>query len=251
MNKIKAAAYRRKVVPLQTVTSEVLICRALDILLGEGCDSPLYQKLLCSKMFQRAVDDACSDEKLAALDALPPEFQLKHLSCLYQREFFLDPSYSRSLTTFKTFGEVRHECLDLLRTYIRGWVREEGTMNHANFATVFLALYASLALLGRFRSSKRLLWNIAGETPESPDLQGYSLWLQRRAVLLLNKHEGFEKIVARMQHLRASLFWYLDLKIGLTSEQKKILRSKVKDCPGRDSVDNDFSMLEWLTESCC
>lgn len=92
MNKIKAAAYRKKVVPLQMIPSEVLICRSLDILLGEGFDSPLYQKLLRSRIFKRAVDHACSDGKLAALDALPPEFRLKNLSCLYQRAFYLDPA---------------------------------------------------------------------------------------------------------------------------------------------------------------
>lgn len=121
-------------------------------------------------------------------------------------------------------------------------------MKGATFASGFRELYVSLALLGRFRSSKRLLWSIAEETPESPDLQGYSLWLQRRAVLLLYKHEGFEKIVARTKHLRASLFWYLDLKIGLTLAQKEILRTQVKSCPGGDMVDNDFSLLKWLKE---
>lgn len=122
-------------------------------------------------------------------------------------------------------------------------------MNYATFATAFRSLYASLAILGRFRSSKRLLWNIAEETPASPE--GYTLWLQHLAILQLFRHEGFDKIVARTKHLRASLFWYLDLKVGLTLAQKKILRMQLKGCPGGDMIDNDFSLLDGLTKSCC
>lgn len=246
MDKVRNASRRKKVVPLHLIPSEVLVCRAIDILLGEGFNSPLYQKLLRSRSFQQAVADACSPEKYAALDALPPDFRITNLSCFYQPEFFFYPAASESLKKFKTFGIVRHECLELLRAYVRGRLREEWSMNQTTFTAGFRAVYASLALLGRFRSSKRLLWTIAEETPESPDLESYSLWLQHRAILQLHKHEGFAKIISRMAHLRSSLFWYLDLKIGLSTDQKEALRLQVMNLPGGDSVDNDFSIRTWL-----
>ncbi len=249
LDKIRVAAYRKKVAPMQAMPSEALICRALDVLLTEGFDSPVYQKLLRSRIFQRAVDEACSSEKMTSLDLLPPEFRLKHLSCLYQLDFYLDPALSRDLTTFKTFGVIRHECLELLRAYIRGWVRKGVEMNHAAFTTAFRAIYASLALLGRFRSSKRLLWNIAEESPWSPDLEGYSLWLQHQAILQLHRREGFENIISRTAHLRASLFWYLDLKTGLTISQKELLKQHLLTLPRGDRVDNDFSLRKWLDEA--
>jgi hypothetical protein len=52
-----------------------------------------------------------------------------------------------------------------------------------------------------------------------------------------------------MTHLRSSLFWYLDLKVGLTMMQKEELRQQVMNLPGGDRVDNDFSLRSWLDEA--
>lgn len=251
-------------------SSLTLLCRGLELLLRQGFDSPSYQKLLGNHHFRVALKKVCTPKPQKKFNRLSSEKGFGSLCLLYERATYTNGAMAKRL---QVCVDRKSEAGSLLQYYIRWWLFGRGLKKDWRYKTIaviskdsrhdfddiFLAVWYSVVLLGTEPEGKQFLRQIVATNPDTPEFIAYDLWLQRKAMLLLFDREGLSGLGNEFWPARTSLLYYLDLKRGLTSKQKKFILasfSATQESEGihhwddlRDHSYSDKSWLDWLTDT--
>lgn len=255
MRRIRRAASKEKVVALQAIDDEAVICRACDLLLSEGFDAPAYQFLLKDRLFRHALARGCVTGP-TPLGSLNLCWERKHLDALFRSDTFTTRDGAIELSRIALF---KNECQAVVKWYIGwwlngGWVRRRGIMvvpaEYDLLRSVFRVIFFSLVFLGRFPAAKPILWKIVSTPAECvPYFDGLELWLQRRAALCLYDLFGLDPFLQDLLPVRASLLYYINLQRKLSPRQKDEILQRVNERPEIDTNDDFLSYTVWLKES--
>lgn len=251
LQRLKAVARSKNVAAVSLVDDEVIICRAIEILLDKGFDSAEYRQLLKNALFRKAIFRSCSlkrrqqAERLAAAGAFGALIDL-----LYRTETFTTSSGAQRLRQ----GPLLQHCTKAIEWYVAWWL-DDGTERdteidpeeNSAFRSAFRALFYSVTFLGRHEEAKLLLLKIFTTIPaRCPNFDALDLWLQRQAAVGLFDMCGIDPFLEQLHRIRASLIYHLDLKRGLTAAQKAALLDVVRTRPEAAATDDYFSLSEWL-----
>jgi hypothetical protein len=258
---------KKKVVPLEYFSAELVLLRMLEILLESGFSSPKYQHLIRRRLIRGLIAKACGNGGKESFIGLAKELNAGYLAVLYETDTYLDEGKAAAL---RRAADILPACLDLLRYYRRGWLRNcsyddymprglGGTTRKSDamfeitdeqrdrFEIMLRALFFSVSMVGRCPSGRKMLHTLALEVPAYvPDFSGNDLWLQRTAALKLYDMVGFDTFRGYYADFRDTLFYYIDLKRGLSDEQKGRLLDLARQKPAGKQNDEFFSIEEWI-----
>ncbi len=263
LERLSQSMKRKKVVPLEYLSAEVVLLRMLEILLRHGFSSPLYQRLIRQKLIRSLIVKACENGlKSAFIDSVIEPVGMP-LAILYEAAAYLEEGKSKLLLKP---ASLLPACLDLLRHYRRGWLRDDmradndfrgpkeknGVLDpieditdeqRERFECMLRALFFSVSMVGRFTSGTRMLHTLAKEPPAYvPGFYGNDLWLQRIAALQLYDLIGFDAFCCYFFDFRDTLFYYIFLKRGFTAKQKARLLEFSRRKPAGKRNDDFFSI---------
>lgn len=264
LERFMVAARRRKIVTWLPL-DDVLICRAVDLLLDGGPGSLSYQRFIKKKFFKQEVVKPCHGNTQVKTDCFTGRFELNRLAHLYEVETW---SSKGSIQKLLEIAAVKDETLTVLRNYIRWWLKGENLkmddINKDNdgaaifeivsneayeeFEIIFRAVWFSLNFIGRFQAGKNILKEIVRNCPIAVPLpDGKDLWIQRRAALMLFNHDGLAPFLE--QGCRVSLLYYLHLRRGLTLEQMDLIALAAGSLPQGAFIDDEVRLQDWLNFS--
>lgn len=266
VNAIAAEIGLPKISPNPGSSALTFLCRGLELLLRQGFDSPSYQKLLGNHHFRLALKEVCTSKSRKKFDGLSSEKGFSSLILLYEQATYTDGAMAKRL---QVSVDRKAEAKALLQHYIRWWLlghglqkdkQHESTISifsHRAFYSLFLAVWYSVVLLGPEPEGKPFLCQIAATNPSNADFIAYDLWLQRKAMLLLFDREWLSGLGKGFWPGRASLLYYLDLKRGLTSKQKKFILASFTATQESEVISlwddlceyGNKSWLDWLTDT--
>lgn len=270
LERISQSMKRKKVVPLEYLSAEVVLLRMLEILLQHGFSSPIYQRLIHRRLIRSLIVKACDMMRLhsASVNTLKDN-DCEPLAILYESDTYFSKNKARLLTQPAV---LIPPCCSLLNYYRIWWLHGEGLMRndlsrrmeetgildpledvadaeHEKFEFLLRALYFSILMVGQFAAGKKMLSVLAKEDPVGvPIFTGNDLWLQRIAALKLYDLIGFEAFCEYFEEFRDTLFYYIDLKRGLSDEQKSRLLDLARQKPAGKQKDEFFSIEEYLSE---
>ena len=261
---ISAEIGRPNFLPNPGSSSLTYLCRGLELLFRRGFDSPSYQKLLENHLFHVALKEVCTPKSRKKFGSLSSEKGFSPLSLLYEQATYADSAMAKQL---QLSADRKAEAGSLLQHYTRWWLLGQGLKkdkqheptisSHRAFYSLFLAVWYSVVLLGAEPEGKQFLCQIVATNPGNPDFIAYDLWLQRKAMLSLFDREGLSGLGKEFWPARTSLFYYLDLKRGLTSKQKKFIldsftaSQESEDIPLWDDLREygNKCWMDWVTDT--
>lgn len=235
---IKRKSRGRSVVTLHAAPEEEIVCRMLAVLMEQGFDAPLYQRLLADRWIRNNLVKSCSLMHGQTLDDARQPFAF-----LYDPDTFLQREKALSL---RQPAHYKAQCQQLVGSYLKGLthgVEQPDKLERPWFRTLFF----SLLLLGRYRASRKMLEHLV-TTPYNytPGLEGYDLWLQRQASARLLDMFGIQPFIDNISKIRPSLIRYLDLSKGLREGEVRQLRVAMAALPGGDVTDDFCSLSQVL-----
>lgn len=267
LERITQSMKRKKVVPLEYLSAETVLLRMLEILLQHGFSSPIYQRLIRRRLIRNLIVKACNmGLPSASVNALKDN-DCEPLAILYESDTYFSKNKASLLTRLAVFVPP---CRSLLNYYRKWWLHGEGLIRndlskrmeetgildpiedvaeaeHEKFEFLLRALYFSILTIGQFAAGKNMLRVLAKEDPIGvPLFTGSDLWLQRTAALKLYDLIGFEAFCDYFEEFRDTLFYYIDLKRGLSDEQKSRLLELALQKPAGKQNDEFFCIEEWL-----
>ena len=95
--------------PHQIVAPETLLCKAIELLVEGGFDSPEYQNFLGSPRFRDTLAEACSDEQRKKLQSVAEKFGVDRLEILYEESIFTTADGTKRL---QAIAYLKDEALD-------------------------------------------------------------------------------------------------------------------------------------------
>jgi hypothetical protein len=221
--------------------------RGTELLLTAEYGSPQYQRLLGDALFGQLLNGNCppADSWLGSLPGW------NRLNLLYDSVTYTDQEAASKLNDG---GEFLLECEWILKWYSEWWLdgeigrREEmPSEEEVNMLrAVFRALFFSVARLSGHPPAKPILLDLVKKMPKGT-FDGLDLFLQRQGALALYKLSGLTPFLSNLDRVRASLLYHIDLKTGLTQQQKKRILQVVCERPEADQTDDFLTFTDWLT----
>lgn len=269
LERLSQSMKRKKVVPLEYLSAEIVLLRMLEILLQHGFSSPIYQRLIRRRLIRSLIVKACDKCRHSAFVNALKDLNLGPLAMLNKSDTYLSQKMARQLTQP---AAVIPACRSLLNFYRTWWLQGKGLARNdlsmrmeetgildpiedvaeadqERFELLFRTIFFSILMVGEFAAGKNMLHILAKEDPAGvPLFTGNDLWLQRTAALKLYDLIGFDAFCGYFADFRDTLFYYIDLKRGLTLEQKTRLLELARRKPVGKRDDNFFSVEEWVGE---
>lgn len=259
LTEIAVAADRDNVPVLDLVDGEVVMCRAAELLFTDGYYSPAYQRLLKDSVFRQLLSRARDgSQPVEVIDGC------QQLTLLYE---------SSTFTNRKAASKLHDEALSLsecevaLRWYAGWWLGDRCCENKeislsvmpedlssdttrsedeiVKLRAIFRPLFFSVVCLSRSQAAKPILLDLVKGSPFG-SFDGLDLWLQRQAALSLYDLFSLDPFLANLEKVRASLLHYIDLKRGLTLQQKECILAVVRERPEADRTDDFLTLSDWL-----
>ena len=255
---LKRSMVRRRIVPLENLSSEIILFKAIEILVREGFQSAGYQRLMKQDLFRRIIIKGCGKELREKFIVEANEFDAEPFSILYDADTFLKEDCSRALGKI---AAMLPPCNRLLGHYYSWWLKGNGLRKndlgqlmeetgildplddvtadqHERFGILLRSIYFSILVAGKYMASKKVMLKLAKTYPAGvPLFEGYDLWLQRVAALNLYDLIGFENFLKLLPELRATHFYYINLMRGFTAAEKGQIRDEHQKYP--ESTLND------------
>lgn len=245
--RLKRSLVLRRIVPLEKLPAEIILLRAMEILLTHGFRSNVYQRLVRQDLFRSLITRACGKELRQEFIFATESLGAESLAVLYAADTFLDEKSSVALAKV---ARMLPSCKKLLGHYYSWWLKgdglrkndlhqlmeETGIMDplddiaedqHGRFRLLLRAIYFGVLVAGKYRAGSNILLKLAQSDPSGvPLFEGNDLWLQRVAALKLYDQVGIEGFLEHFPVLRATHFYYINLVRGFTAEEKELVRDK-------------------------
>lgn len=245
--RLKRNLVLRRIVPLEKLPAEIILLRAMEILLVHGFRSDVYQRLVRQDLFRSLITRACGREMRQEFIFTTESLATDPLVVLYEADTFLDEKSSHALGNLVS---MLPSCKKLLGHYYSWWLKgkglwkndllqrmeETGIMDplddiaddqHARFKLLLRSIYFSVIVAGKYRAGSNILLKLAQTDPAGvPMFDGDDLWLQRVAALKHYDLVGFDGFMERFPVLRATHFYYINLVRGFTVKEKEQIRDK-------------------------
>lgn len=252
--------------PPGTAESLVWLGRALQLLMRNGFDAPVYQALLAVPRFQVAVNLHCGGTKAPASTHAASPLDVDALRWLAERETWLGPGVFARRANQVTMND----CATLLTRYricctlMADGDEEDVIADSAagkpqdapelrdQFDHWLLPLMLAVARLSEpscpDQIVRQTLLPIVKNRPKwVPNAEALELWLERQAALVLYDRFGIEPFAANLYRLRPELLQYLALTGRINAQEREQLLAAFLQ-RGTRGDGNFFSLHHWLVE---
>ena len=258
LDRLRRSLARRREPFYSIVSHSVVLFRGLEILREDGFASPRYQQLLKKHLYREAVLAECAEEARASFEADTEGLAVNGLSILYESDAYLTGKHSEALK-----DGLLTCCGNLLEHYYSWWlVWDDQTASDTvgygvkrtlaedrRCSLLSRAVYFSLLQAPGIPGGKDLLSRIAHQCPAGgPGMSDETLWLQRVAALKFYDLEAPEMFYQHLTSFRASIFEYIDIARGFTTDQKIQLLDEARLYPAEWTTDSLLNITEWLSE---